>query len=225
MKNILVIAAHADDEVLGVGGTIALHSAHGDNVYLLSLCDRSMDHKRSDTEVERLRKSVYTVCSILGIKEVIFGGLEDENLDLVSSIDQIEQAIRKFKPNILYTHSDIDTNQDHRVALHATAISTRTYSEDFVEKVYTYEVLSSSEQGAFYTRRFNPNVYFDISNSITKKIEAMSVYKKEISSFPYPRSIEGIETLAKLRGMEIGVPYAEAFELIRERVQLNSSRK
>ncbi|OHX40718.1 MULTISPECIES: PIG-L deacetylase family protein [Cytobacillus] len=220
MRNVLVIAAHADDEVLGVGGTIALHSARGDNVYLLSLCDRSMNHKRSEIEVNRLRKSVLKVCRILGIKEVIFGGLEDEKLELLSAIDQIEKAIGQFKPNIIYTHSDIDTNQDHRVTLHATAISTRTYSENFVDKVYTYEVLSSSEQGAFYTRRFNPNVYVEISDVIEKKCEAISVYEKEVSAFPYPRSLDGIDALAKVRGMEIGVPYAEAFELVRERIKL-----
>lgn len=220
MSRVLVISAHADDEVLGVGGTIALHFLNGDEVYLLSLCDRSMNHIRDGIEVERLRETLKKVSNILGIKEVIYGGLKDERLDLIEAIDVMEKVIDEYKPNIIYTHSNIDTNQDHRTALHATSISTRTYAKNFVEKVYTYEVLSSSEQGAFYTRRFSPNVYVDITRTIEKKKQAMSEYKKELFAFPYPRSIEGIEALAKVRGMEIGVHYAEGFELIRERVTL-----
>jgi N-acetylglucosamine malate deacetylase 1 len=220
MANILVVSCHADDEVLGVGATIAEHSDKGDEVYLVSLCDRSMNHKLDLSQVERLRNCLSKVSSILGIKEIIYGELTDERMDLVKATDIIGKAIETYKPSIVYTHSDIDINQDHRVALHATSIATRTYQKDFVQKVYSYEVPSSTEQGVFSTRRFAPNTYVDVTNSINKKLEAMQVYTEEIFPYPYPRSQEGLLALSRVRGMEIGVEHAEAFELLREKVTL-----
>lgn len=219
MNNILVISAHIDDEVLGLGGTIALKSQSGNNVNLLSLCNRSTNHQTDDTEVTRLRGRLNEVTKILGIKETMFGNLVDEKVSLTDAIDVIEEAIDYFKPDTIFTHSDLDTNQDHRTVLHATSIASRTYSFNFVNSVYTYEVLSSTEQGAFYTQRFEPNVYVDISKVIDTKVKAMALYDKEVAPFPHPRSLKGIETLAKFRGMEIGVEYAEAFKLIRQKIE------
>lgn len=62
---------------------------------------------------------------------------------------------------------------------------------------------------------FIPNTFIDISNYLDKKVKAMSYYTTQLKSFPHPRSIESITTLAKLRGTIIGVEAAEAFCLIR----------
>ena len=65
-------------------------------------------------------------------------------------------------------------------------------------------------------KSFNPNFFVDITKSIKFKIQAAKEYKKEIESWPNPRSINGIKNLAKYRGQSVGVKYAEAFYLFRK---------
>ena len=54
------------------------------------------------------------------------------------------------------------------------------------------------------------------SQFVKDKTKAMSFYKSELKEYPHPRSLDGIEVLAKKRGMEVGLKYAEAFMLLRE---------
>ena len=84
-----------------------------------------------------------------------------------------------------------------------------------VSKVLSYEVLSETEWGSEIAM-FKPNVYYDITDTFQVKIEVMQAYSSELRKFPHPRSLEVIEALAKKRGSEVGVKYAEAFYLIRE---------
>jgi len=85
---------------------------------------------------------------------------------------------------------------------------------EIVKTIYSFEVLSSTEWN--YPTTFSPNVFFDISKTIDKKIEAMKCYKNEIREFPHPRSIETIKSNAKTYGSKIGLKYAEPFEMIRQ---------
>jgi len=69
--NILIVAAHTDDEVLGVGGTIARHVMEGDKVFVCSLCDRATNHKYEEDVIQQLRKYAMKAAKILGIKKSI----------------------------------------------------------------------------------------------------------------------------------------------------------
>ncbi len=80
----------------------------------------------------------------------------------------------------------------------------------------TFETLSSNEWQDQAMSSFHPNCYVDITKYFIKKIEAMKCYKSEIKSYPHPRSLKGIEYLARKRGMEVCVEYAEAFRIVRE---------
>ena len=115
---------------------------------------------------------------------------------------------------MVYTHSNNDTNNDHKIIHKSTAIATRPGSKTFVEDVYLYEVLSSTEWN--FIDAFHPNRFINLSASnISAKIDSINMYETEVFPFPYPRSSEGIMTLARLRGMQIGVKYSEAFRLYR----------
>ena len=94
-------------------------------------------------------------------------------------------------------------------------MATRPLAKKVVKKIYSYEILSSSEWN--YTEQFNPN-YFEIlsEQNVKSKWRALNFYKSEIQKFPHPRSQKGIYSLAKLRGSQAGEKYAEAFKLIRE---------
>ncbi len=219
--NILVIAAHPDDEILGVGGTIYNHVKRGDSVYVCVLTDGASSQYPNERAMIDIKKMEATkVGNILGIKEYIFIDLPDMKLDTVPIVEinkYIEECVRKIKPEIVYTHHHGDINRDHRIAYEATLVATRPLNSFTVKKVFSYEIPSSHELfGPFPGNYFLPNVFVNIKDSIEKKIEAMKEYQSEIRDWPHPRSIEAIKSVAKKWGMIAGFDAAEAFVLIRE---------
>ena len=87
-----------------------------------------------------------------------------------------------------------------------------------LESVFSYEVLSSSEWR--FSEVFKPNYFESLSdNDIENKWLALNEYASEIKNFPFPRSKDGIYTLAKYRGLQCSYSYAEAFKLIRKFVR------
>lgn len=214
---VLVIAAHTDDEVLGVGGTIARHGLEGDEVYLLSVCDRATNHKYDMDVIKALRNSALKAKEILGIKEIYFCGKKDELITVPEAIVAMEDYTDKIKPDIIYTHHRGDSNQDHRTIFQATVVVSRTIKGPMVKRVLCYEVPSSTEQGPpFLEYAFIPNVFVDIHHVLEKKLEAMKAYETEIKGFPHPRSLEFLTLNARYWGSKVGLEAAEAFVLVRE---------
>jgi LmbE family N-acetylglucosaminyl deacetylase len=80
----------------------------------------------------------------------------------------------------------------------------------------TFEVLSNTECQDQAMSTFRPNCYIDIKDFLAKKIGAIKCYQSELRSYPHPRSLEGVESLAKKRGMEVCLEYAEAFRIVRD---------
>ena len=102
-------------------------------------------------------------------------------------------------------------------AISAAMAACRTIARHKVPRLLSFEVLSSTEQAPPYPEfAFLPNFYVDITPFLKQKIAAMKAYSRELKEFPHPRSLGGIEVLAKKRGMEIGFNAAEGFMLIRD---------
>jgi len=219
MNKVLVISAHLDDEVLGCGGTMARHVNDGDELSVLNVCDRSERHKFDADMVALLRVQAKKMSKIIGINNLLHGRLADEYLDvsLADVIKPIEEAVESIQPNIIYSHHKSDVNQDHRAIFQATLVATRAFTYPFIKQVYSFEILSSTEQApaALSGWGFAPNHFVDIKTTIDKKIRGMKCYKSEINDFPFPRSEKGIRVLANYRGMQSGLEYAEAFETVR----------
>ncbi len=216
---VLVIAAHMDDEVLGVGGTLAKHVAAGDRVTVCVACQRAYDHQFNAQAIRREKDAARRAAKILGYAEPVFFDLADERLDerLLDLIIPLEACVRRVKPDIIYTHHRGDANQDHRAVFQATVVACRAIARPKVPRVLCYEVLSSTDQAPpFPEYHFQPNFYVHIAKFLNRKVRAMEAYRREVRSFPHPRSAEGIEVLAKKRGMEIGFHAAEAFVVIRD---------
>ena len=55
MSDVLVVAAHADDEVLGCGGSLARHVAEGDRVHVVYLADGVTARGDGDTQAQQRR--------------------------------------------------------------------------------------------------------------------------------------------------------------------------
>lgn len=223
---ILVIAAHPDDEVLGCGGTIAKLAGQGEEIHILILATGlasrvGFDLKRTPDGLKDHYKKARQAGVLLGAKNVNFAGFPDQKLDtlpLLEITQRIEAEIKTVQPRSIFTHHGGDLNMDHVIAFRATLTAARPTKESLVRAVYAYEVLSSTEW-AFnkFAPQFYPNLFYDITGTIDKKIQAMKMYKTETREYPHPRSSEAILALAKKRGSEIGMAAAEAFETIWEK--------
>lgn len=219
-RNIAVVVAHPDDEVIGVGGTVLNHVRRGDSVSILILADgeRSRD-QATDADVEKRRKQVEEVARQLGVARVQLEDLPDNALDTVPMLDvvkRVEAFIGKVRPDTVYTHHYGDLNIDHRIAFEAVLTACRPQPGMGIGSILAFETLSSTEwQRQTPERVFQPNCYVDIADTIEAKLSILALYTDELRTWPHPRSIEGVRTLSQYRGMTVGVPYAEAFEVIR----------
>jgi len=217
-KKILIVVAHPDDEVLGIGGTILKHVSNNDKVSVLILGDGETSRK-PDADIQKRRSQAKRVAAELGIIEVILENLPDNKFDSVPLLDitkKIEDVVNKIKPEIIYTHYPQDLNIDHQLTFQATLTACRPQPGFFVKKILAFETLSSTEWQIKDSHHvFCPTEYVDISQNIERKIEIMKIYEDELRKYPHPRSVEGIRILARYRGMEVGCEYAEAYQVIR----------
>ena len=217
--NVLVIAAHPDDEILGVGGTIAWHSERGDKVTILIVAEGATSRlEGTDDDVNNLKKSAMDAASILGADVPLFFGLSDHRLDSIDFLDivqKIEAMAQNIRPEIIYTHHGSDLNLDHTIVHRATITAFRPLPESSVKKIYGFETLSSTEWSTpSIGPPFDPNYFIDISQTLDLKLAALKSYKNEMRKFPHPRSFEAVDHLARLRGSRVGLSAAEAFEVI-----------
>jgi LmbE family N-acetylglucosaminyl deacetylase len=126
--------------------------------------------------------------------------------------DKITDVVKEVAPHILFIPHRGDLCYDHRIVHEASLVAARPCIIK-IKRILSYEVPSETDWALF---PFSPNVYVDIADWVSKKIEAMKVYKSELKESPHPRSIDGIYAYAKKRGLEAGMQFAEAFILIRD---------
>ena len=224
MDNILIIAAHPDDDILGCGGLLA---KYGENrkIRIIFIAEGSscrfdsdkVDCNDSLIKISQRNKYCLNALSVFGITNVKFYNLPCGRLNAVPIIDInkiIENEISEHNPEIIFTHSEYDNNSDHRVIHRSTMMATRPGIFDSLKSVISYEVPSSTEWA--FSNTFQPNLFEVLSQEyIDKKWRALLEYKSEVLPYPHPRSYEGLVTLARFRGMQTGVEFAEAYHLIR----------
>jgi len=220
--NILVIGAHPDDEVLGLGGTLARHVKNGDAVFPL-ICANASQVRYVEAQREKLQLACEKSCAELGLQKPDFLGFPDQKLDTFSQIEltqAIEERIKKYRPEVVYTHHLGDINRDHQVLNEATLVAARPKPGGSVLRVLSYMVPSSTDWAPFTaSRSFLPNWFVDISETIDVKLTAISHYSSEVPPYPHPRSLEAIRNQAKYWGSSIGFEYAEPFMLVRNLIE------
>lgn len=223
-KNILVVAAHPDDEILGCGGTMARLRKEGNEIFTLLLGEgvasrcAGKDTLCLQPKIKTLKLQAEKANMIIGVgKGRIFRyAFPDNSFDSVALLDivkAVEDVIAKVKPHTIFTHFRGDLNIDHRIAYEAVITATRPYPKQGVKEIYSFEVLSSTEYR--YPLRFSPQVFVDISSYLPVKLKAMAAYSLELQPSSYPRSLRGVRLNAEYWGMRTGMRYAEAFEAVR----------
>lgn len=224
MSTILVVAAHPDDEILGVGATIAKHVKNGDDAYALILGEgqTSRTSTREETNpcvVEELHKNSVSASKIIGYKEIYFENFPDNRFDQVDLLDivkVVEKYIARIQPDIVYTHHKGDLNIDHQYTFRAVMTGTRPVNNYCVKEIYCFETVSSTEWNFSYgDDAFNPDTFVNIEDTFETKIRAMKHYKSELGEFPHPRSLKSLDISARRWGTVTGMKYAEAFETLR----------
>ena len=176
---------------------------------------------RSDadvTEVKELQNDACMAAEIIGYKSIDFCGLPDNRMDGMELLDIIKIVsiyVEKYDPDTIFTHHHGDLNIDHRITCEAVLTACRPVGDYGVKRIFAFETPSSTEWNYNYSEPFTPNVFFDVTDTVWEKITAMSCYLSESTQYPHPRSPEGLESLARLRGTSSGFKMAEAFMLLR----------
>lgn len=208
--NILVIAAHPDDEVLGMGATIKKLTKKGHRVTLCVVSEGATAQYDNKKMIEIRQNSCIKSGKILGISNFEFLNFPDMKLDSVSHLElnrSLEKIVKKYKPTIVYTtHHDL--NKDHQIVFESTLVVTRPFKSS-VKQILSYEIPGSNKSP------FSPNYFENVDKEYLFKIKAFKKYESEIESFPHPRSFEFLDSLSKLRGVESGLSRAEAFQIIK----------
>ncbi|MEM2507017.1 MAG: PIG-L deacetylase family protein [Nitrososphaeria archaeon] len=194
---VLAVGAHPDDIELGAGGTIARHVLEGDDVYFLILT-----YGEQSGEKEERKKEAIESAKVLKVNSVYFCGIPDTKVtDGIETIMAIENLINEIKPQRVYTQCHKDRHQDHRNTALATYSAARR-----VPEILAYESPDSYPN-------FSPQYYVQIADTIKQKILALKKYRSQQNKRYF--EVNAIKGLAQFRGYQIGVPYAEAFEVIR----------
>lgn len=223
-KTLLVLAPHPDDEVLGCGGLISKVKALGGTVYVIMFALGNVQQvggtSSTDTRTAEAQKTMEYM-RVDGY-EIMY---KDDNihlkLDLVPRkdlIDIVESASRyslaRTDPDLIAIPSLACQNQDHEAVYHAAVTACRPRVRENIRNapaVLVYEQVDN----LWSSRVFKPNVYVDISDHLDTKVQALSMYASQMRDEPNLRSIENIIRLARVRGSEICVRAAEAFECYR----------
>jgi LmbE family N-acetylglucosaminyl deacetylase len=221
--NIVVIAAHPDDEVLGCGGTMAKHVLQGDNVHVLILAegitsrDEYRDPVMSKEDLCALSVAAHAATKILGVTSLSLEKFPDNRLDSLDRLDvikRVEQYINQYKPDMIYTHHAGDVNVDHRRIHEAVVTACRPIPGNRIRSLLFFEIPSSTEwQTPYSAPVFAPNWFVDITDTVEKKILALEQYQGEMPNWPHARSIAAVKHLIGWRGACCGLDACEAFVL------------
>jgi LmbE family N-acetylglucosaminyl deacetylase len=226
-KRIMVVVAHPDDELLGLGATMhrLIHSFEViTHVVILGegITSRSEKHdpEKWKKELETHKKNIHQAKETIGYHSISIYDFPDNRFDTVALLDVIkviEKEKSEFKPDIIFTHHGGDVNIDHQRTFEAVITACRPLNTEIVKTIITFETMSGTEwRASTDPKHFVPNFFVSISQEGLKaKIKAMEAYEFESRSYPHPRSPEALKIVAQRWGITTGIELAEAFCIIR----------
>ncbi|MCA9259099.1 MAG: PIG-L family deacetylase [Planctomycetales bacterium] len=222
-RNALIVAAHPDDEVLGVGGTIPRLKSLGARVTVLIVTDGSTAQYPDDSEtLQRKIQQARDANEVLGVDQLVQWDCPDMRLDQVDHCllnERLSSFIGEGGFDVVFCQNGDDVNLDHQVLHRSVLVATRPFPGQPVKAVLSYWVNSSTEWGGrSQATVFCPNLYVDIAETVERKLAAMERYVDELRDYPHPRSLQAIRLRAAVTGNEVGIEFAEAFKVLLCRV-------
>lgn len=209
--SVMILAPHADDETFGVGGTIRKRILNGNKVGLVLFSDHAGSQSRKNIIDEMMR--------YYGInpEDFFYLDLRPATLDqlpIKSLVERLSLIFKKFEPSQIFIPSRFDAHTDHEIVHKASLSALKWFRCESIKQILAYEVISETNFAFGKDGGFLPNWFEDISETMDDKIKIAKCYRNELAEHPFPRSIDSVTALAKLRGSQSGFQYAEAFELI-----------
>ena len=223
----MVVVAHPNDEILGLGATMhKLINEHNCKVRAVILGEgitsrsNERDPEKWSEELKTHRLNIETARKAIGYESVGIYDFPDNRFDTVPLLDiikVIEKEKEDYQPEIIFTHHGGDVNIDHQRTFEAVITATRPMEHEVVKSIITFETPSGTEWIASSDpRKFSPNLFIEVSeNDLNAKITGMESYEFEKRIYPHPRSPEALRILAQYRGLTIGKGFAEAFNITR----------
>lgn len=220
MANVLVVAPHPDDETIGCGGTLLKHIDQGDQVCWLIVTKMDPSQGYSDDQIEIREAEIKSVSEQFGFHNIArldFPTTQLDTLPLSEVIVKISQVLNDLQPQVIYMPYSGDAHSDHRVVFDAMAATTKSFRQTSIQRILCYETLSETDFSLNPDyNSFRPNVFYNISKYLEKKLAIANKFASEINQFPFPRSEHAIKSLASIRGATANCHAAEAFMLLRE---------
>jgi LmbE family N-acetylglucosaminyl deacetylase len=226
-KRILLLVAHPDDELLGLGATMhKLIHEQGCTVHVVILGEGitsradSRDTQLWEKELATHRQNIKQAQSAIGYQSLSVYDFPDNRFDSVALLDiikVIEKEKAAFNPAIIFTHHGGDVNVDHQRTFEAVITACRPMAHESVKTIITFETPSGTEwRASTDPRHFVPNLFFNVSKSnVDAKIKGMESYEFEKRPYPHPRSPKALTIQAQRWGVSVGCEYAEAFCVVR----------
>ncbi len=213
MNKILILSPHPDDETLGCGGTILKYKKKGWKIDIIFFTKMTND-LFSGKEIKKRSNEISKISKLYKFNKIYNFDYPTTSLDQVSDyelISKIKNVLNKSKPNTIFYPSEYDIHSDHNKVSRCFLSNIKSFRFNFIEKVYSYEILS--ETNFNFKNSFKPNHFENISNQMNMKIKILKIFKSEIKKHPFPRSLDSVISLAKLRGSQSNYKFAESFEL------------
>lgn len=226
-KKIMIIVAHPDDELLGLGATMhKLIKEYGVKTHVVILGEGitsrsdSRDVKKWEEQLSIHKKNIQNAQKAIGYHSVNIYDFPDNRFDSVALLDiikVIEKEKNDFVPEVIFTHHGGDLNIDHQRTFDAVMTACRPMSHEVVKTIITFETASGTEwRASTDPRQFLPNLFVSVSSEdVEAKISGMECYEFESRKYPHPRSPEALRIQSQRWGIAVGTEYAEAFSIVR----------
>jgi LmbE family N-acetylglucosaminyl deacetylase len=226
-KKILVVVAHPDDELLGLGATMnKLITEQNCTIRVVILGEgitsrsENRNPEQWSQELKIHRQNIETARKSIGYESVGIYDFPDNRFDTIALLDivkVIEKEKEDFQPEIIFTHHGGDVNIDHQRTFEAVITATRPMEDEVVKTVITFETPSGTEwRASTDPRHFIPNIFVELSEeNVQAKIKGMECYEFEKRAYPHPRSPEALHIVSQKNGIQVGFHLAEAFMLVR----------
>jgi len=220
--NILAVGAHPDDLETLCAGTLAKYVKEGHKVFMANLCNGNLGHSEiSPEELREIRRKECEKAASMIEAELLTPDIGDMSLfPDRETRKKVVDIVRMAKPDVVLTHAPNDYMVDH------ITTSQLVLDASFAAPVphfYTDHAPHTKIAPVFYMDTisgidFQPEIYVDISPEIELKKKMLACHQSQAKWLKEHHNIDYLEvmvTVAKFRGLQCGVAYAEGFRAVK----------